>query len=397
MKIIFSLLIAFACQLVFAQQFQVKQDDDAILFFNESQQTVEVWVRMQQLAVNEVVIPGEMKKFVHPEFLTPADLEESEVFYAYSYKALEKDVELSLNQFFKELEAKRKILNRGYLAVNKPFYRTDKFVDFLDNQNEIQRWQTLPASELNAFLDDVVVPESKDLMVPAHQQAVQSRQQVMNQMNRFVTTTVRDESEINAFLMQMNKLETFFANYAATNNSRVDLGSLEDNDFKVFKGNPGTDFGVYLITNNLKLIRDYNYREMDTRGFNFEVYGAQRFAKSRIGKRRTLNYYGAASYVSLKDKEFGLKKSIVTVGPEIRYTGYYENQVQLIASTGLAADITAEKYMAPTDKRQFGMYAGGEISLLFIRLGMRYYSNLANEDLMPEGNFFYRLGIVAKF
>lgn len=71
--------------------------------------------------------------------------------------------------------------------------------------------------------------------------------------------------------------------------------------------------------------------------------------------------------------------------------------MQLIAGAGLTADITAEKYIPETDSRKFGFYAGGEISLLFIRLGMRYYSGLAEEALMPEGHWFYRLGIVGKF
>ena len=65
-------LLCFA--LGFAQEFQVKQDDDDILFFNQTEQSIEVWVRMQQIAVNEVVQPGEMKKFINPAFLTKEDL-----------------------------------------------------------------------------------------------------------------------------------------------------------------------------------------------------------------------------------------------------------------------------------------------------------------------------------
>ena len=397
MKIKYGCVLLLLAGLTFAQQFQIKQDDDAILFFNESKQTVEVWLRIQQLAVNEVVVPGEMKKFVHPEYLKPEDLTDSEVFYAYSYKALEKDVERSLNQFFTEIENKRSILNRGYEKVNLPFYRTERFQVFLDNPDETERWKSLNSNGLNAFIQELIIPESRDLMISAHKDAPKSRQNVTALMNRFLSNNVVDESEYPLFVNQMNQLETFFAAYSDLNNVKKDLGSLQDNGFEVFTGNPGTDIGVYMTTNNLKLVRDYNYREMDTRGFNFEVYAAQRFAKTRVGKRRTVNYYGAASYLSLKDKEYGLKKSFINLGPEVRYTGYYENQVQWVLGAGITADITAEKYIAPEDKKQFGFYAGTEISLLFIRLGIRYYSNLAEKDLMPEGNLFYRGGIVAKF
>src|SRR5690606_26148238 len=106
------------------------------------------------------------------------------------------------------------------------------------------------------------------------------------------------------------------------------------------------------------------YPEMDTRGFNFEVFASQRFHQSRVSKRRTINYHAAASYLSLKDKSFNLKKSIVGIGPEIRYTGYYENQVELIAEAGALLDITSDKYMVPGDKKQIGYYVGGQLSLL---------------------------------
>lgn len=397
MKLQLTLLLAVIFECVLAQQFKIRQDDDQILFFNESDRSVEVWVRMQDIAVNEVVIPGELKKFTHPEFFSPGDLEDSEIFYAYSYRALEADIKASLSNFYKELEQKRKILNRGYKTVNQPFYRTDMMQEFLETEEQKNRWQSLMARDLDDFTGEVVLPPSRNLLGNVHNHAEASVQKAVKEVSRFLATEVRDESENSMFRHQMNKLETLFYQYSDEDNTLKNLGSLKDNDFKVFTNNPGTDFGVYLTTNNIKLIRDYPYREMDTRGFNFEVQFSQRFAQSRVGKRRTLNYYGAASYLSLKDKEFELKKSFITLGPQLRFTGYYENQVQLIAETGIVLDITGEKYMAATDKRQFGMYAGGELSLLFIRLGMRYYSNLANDELMPEGNWFYRLGIVGKF
>ena len=397
MKKLLLLITILGIQILLAQEFKIKQDDDAILFFNESEQTVEVWVRMKDMAINEVVAPREMKKFNNPDYLTPEHLENSEIFYAYTFRALAHDVTKSLELFEKDLANKRKILNRGYQAVNQPFYRTKNFEQFLDSASEIQQWEILAAKDLDKFTSEIVVPQSRDLLANVNQNAANNREKVIQSINKFLTTIIKDESENSMFLQQMNRFETLFTNYEKVANQRKDLGNLADNGFKVFTNNPSTDFGVYMTTNNLKLIKDYNYREMDTRGFNFEVYAAQRFAKTRVGKRRTLNYYGAASYLSYKDKEYELKKSFINIGPEIRYTGYYENQVQLIAGAGLTADITAEKYIPETDSRKFGFYASGEISLLFIRLGMRYYSGLAEEALMPEGHWFYRLGIVGKF
>ncbi|MDO5656334.1 MAG: hypothetical protein Q4G27_09365 [Flavobacteriaceae bacterium] len=397
MKFFLKYLPLFLIPWCFAQEVKIKQDDDQILIFNESDHTVEVWVRLNKLAFNEVLISGEMKKLKHPKYLTPEDLNASEILYAYSYRALEQDVARSLNQFYKNLEQKRKILNRGYKPVNQPFYRTELLHHFVTAEEDLIRLKQLPPQELNLFISEIILPHSKDLLGKVHQNAQKSKDKLMRDVAHFFATSIHDESENNMFLTEMNRLQTYFDQYSSIHNQRKDLGSLEQNNFKIFTNNPGTDFGVYLTTNNLKLIRDYNYREMDTRGFNFEVYAAQRLFQTRVAKRRTLNYYAAASYLSLKDKEFGLKKSFVNLGPEIRFTGYYENQVQLVAGAGLTTDITAKKYLAPLDKRQLGYYAGGELSLLFIRLGMRYYSGLASEDLMPEGKWFYRLGIVAKF
>ena len=67
------MMMSLFCATSFAQEFEIKQDDDDVLFFNQSEQTVEVWVRMQQMAISEVVKPGEMKKFVNSDYLTKED------------------------------------------------------------------------------------------------------------------------------------------------------------------------------------------------------------------------------------------------------------------------------------------------------------------------------------
>ena len=396
MKKIGGLVFMLLILMVNAQEFKIQQEDDDILFFNESKQTVEVWVRMQKIAINQIVPPGVLKKFDNPEYLKNDDLTDSEIYYAYTYRALEFDVKASLADFYKNLEENRKYLNRGLAVVNKPFYRTESFEEFLNSEGLIQI-KTLNAKDLEAFVNANVLPESKDLLGNVNKEAAKSKENLVNEVSKFLATQMRDEGEVDMFSQQMSKLEYLFSNYLNSNNQQVSLGSLEENEFKIFTKNPGTDVGVYITTNNLKLIRDYNYREMDTRGLNFEVQASQRLLETRVSKRRTLNYYAAASYLSLKDKEFDLKKSFINLGPQIRYTGYYENQVQLIGSAGVTMDITSNKHMNPDDKKQFGFYAGGEISLLIFRFGLRYYTNLTEPELSPEGNLFYRLGIVAKF
>lgn len=380
-----------------AQEFQIKQDDDDILFFNESEQTYEIWLRVQGTAYNEIVLPGQMKKIINSSHLTKEDLRNSEIIQAYSYRALAQDVLLSLDGFYDRLDKSRKLLNRGSKEVNQPFYRMDVFDEFLELEEQKQQKQNLKSSQLENFVASSVLPKSKNLMAKTNRDNSKSQKELLSVVSKFVATKVKHEGELPAFLEEMNKIETLFYQYLNEDNQTQELGSLEDNDFKLFTNNPGTELGVYITTNSFGKIERYDYPEMDTRGFNFEVFASQRFHQMRVSKRRTLNYHAAASYLSLKDKGFDLKKSFLTFGPQVRYTGYYENQVALIGEGGLLMDITADKYMMPKDKKQFGYYLGGEISLLFVRIGVRYYDRLTEPELSPEGKLFYRLGLVAKF
>lgn len=388
-------LLCFA--LGFAQEFQVKQDDDDILFFNQTEQSIEVWVRMQQIAVNEVVQPGEMKKFINPAFLTKEDLRDSEILHAYTYKALTADVNKLFEDFYSQLKQKRKFLNRGAIPIDQPFYRLPVFDEFLENDDQKKQRQNLAAQNLESFVENVVIPQPKNLLNSANTDVEKPREELVKMVSKFIATRVMHDDEETLFLNQMNKVETLFYNYLNENNQAKKLGSLEQNEFKLFTDNPGTNIGIFITTNSFGKIERYDYPEMDTRGFNFEVFASQRFHQSRVSKRRTINYHAAASYLSLKDKSFNLKKSIVGIGPEIRYTGYYENQVELIAEAGALLDITSDKYMVPGDKKQIGYYVGGQLSLLFIRMGVRYYDQVAEPEFSPEGKVFYRLGLVAKF
>lgn len=396
MRISLTFVCLFAFQILFGQNLTVKQDDDDILFFNESNQTIELWFRMQQKAINQIILPGKMKKFDNPKFLTREDLENSEIFYAYSYRALEQDVAQSLTKFYADLEKKRKHTRHGYDKIDQPFYSIETFKKFTRSKN-INTTNDEIFKDFGEFVSTHLIPESRELLSNVHGNSNKYRHDVKTKMIQFLNTKVDNSSENAMFLNQLNQLESFFLQYKDIANERHTFGSLKDLGFETFKNNPSTDFGVYMTTNDFDVVKHIDLPKMDTRGFNFEVYAAQRFAKSRVGKRRTFNYYGAASYLSYKDKLYGLKKSFVNIGPEVRFTGYYNNQFQLIGSAGISMDITSDKYMVDDDSKKFGYYFGGDLGLLFIRFGMRYYSNIAEKEFLPEGHWFYRAGLVAKF
>lgn len=394
----FGLLILICwMNLVGAQEFKVKQSDDDILLTNNAKVSQEVWVRLNDLAINEYIQPGQTKKYINPEFFTQEKLDNSEIWYAYTYKALARDVKKILNEFDVALKESRSNLKRGYETINQAFYSLEVFEAFLEDEQQVSRVQNLKHYELHSFVEEVVLPKEKKLFHHLNINTKESHQELILSISRFLASNVDNESEIPLFVDTMNKIETLFYSYMSEGNEAKELGSLAQNDFKLFTKNPGTNIGVYITTNNFGTIERYDYPNMDTRGFDFEVAFSQRIIENRISKRRTLNLHGATSYVSFKDKSFDLKKSFITLGPQLRYTGYYENQVELIAEAGALIDITSKKYMVPTDKRQVGYYVGGEIALLFIRLGVRYYDHLAEPSLMPEGNLVYRAGIVAKF
>lgn len=383
--------------LAFAQNFEIKQDDDDVIFFNQSENSIEVWLRMQNIAFNELVKPGEMKKVINPNYLTEEDLINSEVVQAYSYRALLSDVKLSMQGFYDQLEKNRRLLNRGSRPINKAFYELESFNVFLNNPDQVGLRTNLNSEEeMMEFIEIAVIPPPKNLMDGFHQNSGKSRAALIALMHEFVSTEVRHEGEESIFIEKMQVLSSFFNRYNDLNNQTIAMGNLEDNDFKLFTGTPGFNFGVYIVTNNFGNIERYDFPNMDTRGFNFEVAASYRFMENRLSKRRTLNYHASATYLNLVDDGFDFKKSFMTLGPQIRYTGYYENQVELIGETGVIFDITANKNMAENDKRQFGYYFGGEISLLFVRLGVRYYDRLTEPELSPEGKLFYRLGLVLK-
>lgn len=393
-----SLVLAFLMSaLAASQNFEVKQDDDDIIFFNQTENSVEVWLRMQNIAFNELLKPGEMKKVINPNYLTLEDLNDSEIVHAYSYRALLSDVKLTMQGFYDQLEKNRRLLNRGSRPIHQAFYTLESFDVFLNNPNQAGLKQTLNTQdELKDFVGNAVLPASKNLMDDFHQNVGKSRSELIEIIAEFVATEVRHEGEESIFLEKMQIIQSYFDKYDDFNNQTIALGDLENNDFKLFTGTPGFNVGVYIVTNNFGKIKRYDFPNMDTRGFNFEVAASYRFMENRLSKRRTLNYHASATYLNLIDDGFDLKKSFVALGPQIRYTGYYENQVELIGEAGVIFDITSNKNMVENDKRQFGYYVGGELSLLFVRLGVRYYDQLTVPELSPEGKLFYRLGLVLK-
>lgn len=390
MGMIFSILAS-------AQNFEIKQDDDDIIFFNQTEKSIEVWLRMQNIAFNELVKPGEAKKVVNPNYLTEEDLNNSEIIRAYSYRALLSDVQLTMTGFYDQLEKNRRLLNRGSKPIHQPFYALESFDMFLNHPlRETSKPTGQSEAEVKNFVKNSVVPQSKGLMDDYHKNSEESKMELIEIMTEFVSTEVLHEGEESIFMEQMQKIKSYFDDYNDFSNLAQNLGNLENNDFSLFTGTPGFNFGVYITTNNFGKIKRYDFPDMDTRGLNFEVAGSYRFKENRLSKRRTLNYHASATYLSLIDDGFDFKKSFVTLGPQVRYTGYYENQVELIGEMGAVFDITSNKNMAEEDKRQFGYYFGAEASLLFFRLGVRYYDRLTEPELSPEGKLFYRLGLVIK-